>query len=70
LRFYRNRWLLLSKFGKIRHPLMLRCLIGARLAIELLFLVTLGRLVVRGPGAWSDKTAGRLAILRWCVSGR
>jgi GT2 family glycosyltransferase len=69
LRFYRNRWLLLTKFGKIRHPLLVRSLIGLRLAIELLLLVAVGRLVLRAPGEWSDKTAGRVAILKWCLRG-
>ncbi len=65
LRFYRNRWRLLRKFGKIRHPRLVRALILARLSAELLALRVLGPLVVREPETLADKLAGRRRVLEY-----
>lgn len=63
-RFYRNRWLLLRKHGKIRHPGPVRILVVARLAAELALLRLLGPLFVRDPAVRADKLAGRKALVR------
>ncbi len=63
LRFYKNRWRLLRKFGKIRRPGLARALILGRLGVELLALRLLGPLLRRDPEALSDKLAGRRRVL-------
>ncbi len=63
LRFYRNRWRLLRKFGKVRYPGLVRALILGRLGVELLALRLAGPLLVRDPEALRDKLAGRRRIL-------
>jgi hypothetical protein len=70
VRFYRNRWLLLDKFGMVRHPLLLRSAIAIRLAGELFLLLSVGWLVLRKRGEWIDKVRGRLGVLGWCLSTR
>ncbi|HSS50007.1 MAG TPA: glycosyltransferase [Thermoanaerobaculia bacterium] len=63
LRFYRNRWRLLRKFDKVRHPGLVRALILGRLGIELLALRLAGPLLVRDSEALRDKLAGRREVL-------
>jgi GT2 family glycosyltransferase len=63
LRFYRNRWRLLRKFGKVRHPGLVRALILGRLGVERLALRLAGPLLVRDPEALRDKLAGRRRLL-------
>lgn len=63
LRFYKNRWRLLSKHGKIRHPGLVRALMLGRLGGELLALRLLGRLLVRDAQALADKVTGRRQVL-------
>jgi GT2 family glycosyltransferase len=60
LRFYRNRWRLLRKFGKVQHPGLVRALM---LGVELLALRLAGPLLVRDPEALRDKLAGRREVL-------
>jgi GT2 family glycosyltransferase len=59
VRHYRNRWLLLHKHGRIKHPAALRRLVLARLALELAGLWTLGRLVFGNGPRLADKLIGR-----------
>ncbi|HYO15548.1 MAG TPA: glycosyltransferase [Thermoanaerobaculia bacterium] len=66
-RFYKNRWLLLRKFGKIRHPRLVRSLVLARLGAEYAALRLLGRAVARDPEALRDKLEGRRAVIRYCL---
>jgi GT2 family glycosyltransferase len=65
LRFYRNRWRLLRKFGKIRHPGLVRALVLGRLGAELLALNLMGSLLVPSPDR-EEKLAGRRALVE-CV---
>jgi GT2 family glycosyltransferase len=66
LRHHRNRWRLLEKHGKIRCPRLVRALLAARLALEILVLGALGRLLFRRPEVRADKLAGRRAALAFC----
>jgi GT2 family glycosyltransferase len=63
LRFYRNRWRLLRKFDKVRHPGLVRALILGRLGVERLALRLAGPLLVRDREALRDKLAGRRRLL-------
>lgn len=65
LRFYRNRWLLLSKFGKIRYPRLTRGMVIARLAAESAALHVLGW--IGRSDHWQDKIEGRRLALRYVV---
>ncbi len=65
LRFYKNRWRLLLKFGKIRHPGPVRAMLLGRLGAELLALRLLGRRLVRDPETPADKLAGRRQVLEY-----
>jgi GT2 family glycosyltransferase len=58
-RFYRNRWLLLAKHGKIRWPILVRGVIVARLAVEALALRTLAALPGRHRTSMREKARGR-----------
>jgi GT2 family glycosyltransferase len=62
LRFYKNRWRLLSKFGKVRRPASIRALILGRLAVEMLALRLIGPLLVPNSRDREDKLAGRRAV--------
>jgi GT2 family glycosyltransferase len=64
LRYYRNRWRLLRKFGKIRHPGLVRALMLGRLGAEFLALRLLGPLLVRDRVTRHDKLAGRRRVLK------
>jgi GT2 family glycosyltransferase len=64
LRFYRSRWLLLRKHGRIKHPAMVRRLVLARLALELAGLSTFGRLICGKGPRLDDKLLGRRLALR------
>lgn len=65
LRFYKNRWRLLRKFGLIHRPALVRALILGRLAGELAALHLAGPLLVRDPKARRDKLAGRRRTLAY-----
>ncbi|HKV06515.1 MAG TPA: glycosyltransferase [Thermoanaerobaculia bacterium] len=67
LRFYKTRWLLLRKLGKIRHPRLVRALVLARLRAEYLLLALAGRLLFEDRAALADKLAGRRTVLRYCA---
>lgn len=63
-RFYKTRWLLLRKHGKIRHPGLVRTLILGRIRAEALLLRFLGPVLFRDRDALSDKLHGRRSLLR------
>lgn len=63
LRFYKNRWRLLRKHGKLHHAGLVRALLLGRLGGELLALRLLGRLLVRDAAVRTDKIAGRRQVL-------
>jgi GT2 family glycosyltransferase len=62
-RHYLNRWRLLRKHGKLRHPGLVRALLLGRLGGELLALRLLGPLLVRDAAVRTDKIAGRRQVL-------
>jgi GT2 family glycosyltransferase len=64
LRYYRNRWLLLRKHGRIKHPGMVRRLVIARLALELAGLTVCRRILPGGGARLQDKLLGRRLALR------
>jgi GT2 family glycosyltransferase len=64
LRYYRNRWLLLRKHGRIKHPAMVRRLVLARLALELAGLSMFGRLFYGKGPRLDDKLLSRRLALR------
>jgi GT2 family glycosyltransferase len=66
LRFYKNRWLLLTKFGKIRRRRPVRAAVVARLRIELATLRVLKRLRPGQAALLADKVAGRDLALEHC----
>jgi GT2 family glycosyltransferase len=63
-RFYKNRWYLLRKFGKIRWPRLVRALLLTRLALERLFVFSAGALLW-SPAVRRDKARGRTNAFRW-----
>jgi GT2 family glycosyltransferase len=65
LRFYKNRWLLLTKFGKIRHPRLVRAAVLARLAAERRLLRVLLRVRPGQTASLTDKLAGRELALAY-----
>ncbi|HSF44316.1 MAG TPA: glycosyltransferase [Thermoanaerobaculia bacterium] len=67
LRFYKTRWLLLRKLGKIRHPRLVRALVLARLRAEYALLAVAGRLLFQDRARLDDKLAGRRAVLSYCA---
>lgn len=64
LRHYKNRWLLLAKHGKLRHPALVRRLVLARLGLELAGLRLAGRLFFGAAAA--AKVEGRRRVLSHC----
>ena len=66
LRFYKNRWLLLTKFGKIRRRRLARAAVLARLLAERAALRALVRLLPERGEALADKLAGRELALAHC----
>ncbi len=66
LRFYKARWLLLTKYGKIRFPTLVRWAVAGRLSLEALFL-RLGRWIYPDRRSeLDDKLQGRRAVIRYC----
>jgi GT2 family glycosyltransferase len=68
-RHYRNRWLLLRKHGKVRHPRLVRLLVGARLSAEAALLLACRALSPRSPRL-ADALRGRKKALRHTASMR
>lgn len=68
VRFYRNRWLLLRKHGKIRWPRAVRWAVATRLAAEYVALRA-GALAWQGTQACAeDKLKSRIESLRVCFT--
>lgn len=65
VRHYKNRWRLLRKHGKIRHPGLVRGLVASRLAAELALLATVRPLRPRSARL-ADALAGRREALLYC----
>jgi GT2 family glycosyltransferase len=55
-RHHRNRWLLLRKHGKIRHPRLAGCFVAARLLLEIGLLAPLSLIA---PARFKETIAGR-----------
>jgi GT2 family glycosyltransferase len=66
LRFYKNRWLLLKKHGKIRSVIFTKSLILARLRMEYWFLILFGKVVFKDSLVLNDKLNGRKKIIEFC----
>jgi len=66
LRFYKNRWYLLKKHGKIKSVFIARNLILLRLRAEYLTLLLLGNLLYRNREIARDKLLGRRRVLEYC----
>lgn len=62
--YYRSRWRLLRKHGRIRSPRLTRGIVLARLRLESLFLALFGALAFRDPARRRDKVAGRRELIR------
>ena len=65
-RYHRNRWLLLRKHGKVRHPRLVRTLVGVRLAAEWAALAAARGLRPRSSRL-ADALAGRRRALLECL---
>jgi GT2 family glycosyltransferase len=61
--FYRSRFRLLRKHGRIRFPRLLRAAVLARLGLESLLLSTLGGLLFRDPEQRRDRALGRRELI-------
>jgi GT2 family glycosyltransferase len=66
LRFYKNRWYLLRKHGKIKNAWLAKNLILARLRLEYGFLKLFGKAVFKDPVVFEDKLTGRKKIIEFC----
>lgn len=66
LRFYKNRWLLLMKYGKIRRRRLVKWGIIVRLAAEWLVLLVAGRILVPNQAARQDRIGGRIRTISYC----
>lgn len=62
--FYRSRFRLLRKHGRIRFPGLVRAAVLLRLAVESLLLASLGRLLFRDAERRRDKVLGRRELIR------
>jgi len=62
--YYRSRWRLLRKHGRIRSPRLLRAVILLRLRLESLLLTLFGSLLFQDPVRRRDKAAGRRELVR------
>lgn len=66
LRYYKNKWYLLRKHGKIRRVALVRALILLRLRVEYLMLLVFGRLIFGDREVLTDKLSGRKRIISYC----
>lgn len=66
LKFYQNRWYLLRKYGKVRHPRIAKGIILARLYLEYLLLALAGKFLTKSAASRVDKLAGRRRIITYC----
>ena len=66
LRFYKTRWYLLRKFGKVPAPWLVKALILLRLRVELTVLQLLGRRFYADAATHEDKLKGRRDLIEYC----
>ena len=66
LRFYKCRWYLLRKHGRIRSVTLTRAIILTRLRIEKLVLQLFGPYLFRNPEILADKVLGRQNLISYC----
>jgi GT2 family glycosyltransferase len=66
LRFYKCRWYLLRKHGRIGNASLARAIILARLRIEKLILQLFGPYLFRNPEILADKLLGRQDLITYC----
>lgn len=66
LRFYKSRWYLLRKHGRIKKVVPARAFILGRLNLEWMFLQMFGRFVFRQPDILADKILGRRELISFC----
>ena len=64
VRFYKNRWYLLSKFNKVKSPVIAKQLILARIQSERMMLSTFGKLLFKNKDVWDDKIQGRKDLIQ------
>ena len=66
LLFYKARWYLLRKFGKVPAPRLVKALILLRLRVELTVLQLLGRRLYADAATREDKLKGRRDLIEYC----
>jgi GT2 family glycosyltransferase len=66
LRFYKNRWYLLRKYGRVKNVAMVKNLILFRLRMEYLALLLFGKLVFSNKETLRDKVSGRRRVISYC----
>lgn len=66
LRFYKSRWYLLRKHGRITHARLARAFILARLVIERTGLQLFGRILFQDSSMLADKILGRENVISYC----
>lgn len=66
LLFYKARWYLLRKFGKVPAPGLVKALILLRLRLELAVLHVLGGWLYRDAETRADKLQGRRDLIAYC----
>jgi GT2 family glycosyltransferase len=65
-RFYKTRWYLLEKFGRLPCRALVKSLILVRLCAEYLILLGLGQVIIRDRVRLSDKVEGRRELIGYC----
>ena len=65
-RFYKTRWYLLSKFGRIPSRRVVKALILTRLGVEVVVLLAFGKLLFHDRAARADKLRSRFELLSLC----
>ena len=66
LRFYKCRWYLLRKHGRIRNPALARTVILMRLRFDVLILKLFGPYLFPNPEILADKVIGRQNLIAYC----
>jgi GT2 family glycosyltransferase len=66
LRFYKCRWYLLRKHGRIRNPALARTVILMRLRFDVLILKLFGSYLFPNPEILADKLLGRQNLISYC----
>ncbi len=66
LRFYKNRWYLLRKYGRVKNVSMVKNLILFRLRLEYVTLLLFGKLLFTNKETLQDKVSGRRRVIDFC----